>query len=111
MNDWITWLMPLLSGVLLGVCYFAGLWWTVGRLSRTKHPLACYLLSFGIRIAVLLVAFFLLLNVGVLELLTALVGFVATRFALVRSLGLTARPDLRLPAQSTSSSPPRTGAG
>jgi F1F0 ATPase subunit 2 len=111
MIDWIMWLAPLLSGVLLGAFYFAGLWWTVGRLSHTRHPLACYLLSFGIRIAVLLLAFFFLLNVGVLELLTALAGFVATRFALVRSLGLTARSDLRLPGQSTSSSPPRMGAG
>lgn len=77
----------LLVGVLLGTFYFVGLWWTVGRLSRSARPASLYLLSFGFRMALLLLAFSILLNVGVIEFFAALAGFIATRLVLVRWLG------------------------
>jgi hypothetical protein len=70
-----------------------------------------YLLSFWIRSAVLLLAFFILLNVGVLQMVTALAGFIVTRFALVRCLGLTTPPGLRPDARAASVGPTETGTG
>jgi len=111
MNVWIEMIAPLLGGVLLGIFYFVGLWWTVKRLSRTEHPVTLYLLSFGLRVAVLLLAFFLLLNFGVLELMVALAGFIVTRFVLVRCLGLAAHSGVKPGSHSPIAGPTKTGAG
>lgn len=77
-----------LAGALLGAFYFGGLWWTVRRMPRVRHPLTLYFGSLAGRLAVVVVALY-----GVLtlydwpQLVTSLVGFIAMRTALVRLLG------------------------
>ena len=111
MNDWISMIFPALSGILLGMIYFFGLWWTVGRLSRTDRPVGLYLLSFGLRITILLLAFFFLLNLGVTEFLVAFAGFLVTRLALVRRLGWANDHGWKLDSHSATSISTKTGTG
>ena len=58
MNGWIELPLSLLGGILLGVFYFGGLWWTVTRLSRTEKPAIVYLSSLIVRTAILVLSFF-----------------------------------------------------
>ena len=87
MNDWIGIGLSLLGGAALGLLYFGGLWWTVLRLRDANRPLALYLASLGIRIAICLLSLSAMLQVGVVYMLAALVGFFVARLALVRGLG------------------------
>jgi len=73
------------AGLLLGGLYFGGLWWTVRRMPRARHPLNLYFGSLIVRLAIVLAAFY-----GVLsyfdwpQLVASLVGFVAARRLLIR---------------------------
>lgn len=77
----------LLSGSLLGVLYFGGLWLTVRRLARTKQPWVLYFGSLALRLTLLLGCFFAVLVwqklVGVAA---VIVGFMLARLVMVRVL-------------------------
>ena len=73
------------AGVLLGTLYLLGLWWTVGRATRTGNK-ALLLFSFVLRALALLLAFYGLLGLGAAGLAAALLGFSA-RLLLTHLLG------------------------
>jgi F1F0 ATPase subunit 2 len=72
------------AGGVLGLVFFGGLWLTVDRLGRSRRPLALAALSFGLRLAVAGVGFWVVLRWGPQHLVAALVGFLAMRAVLVR---------------------------
>lgn len=47
-------LIPLGAGLVLGLVYFAGLWWTSKRVARVASPKLFFFGSFALRMAVLL---------------------------------------------------------
>ncbi len=67
-------------GLILGTGYFAGLWWTLGRVSRASRPTIWLAGSFLIRVVLIMAAFYLLLLQGLAALAVALVGFLLARF-------------------------------
>lgn len=76
------------AGLALGAFYFIGLWQTVSRLSRTRHRASLLLVSYGLRLAVVLSAFYFLLRDGHWERIAlALIGFVMMRKILTFHLG------------------------
>ena len=80
----------VVAGALLGGLYFGGLWWTVRCMPRARHPLKLYFGSTVVRLAVLLVALYVVLTyLGSPLLLASLGGFIAIRFVLIRFLGPT----------------------
>lgn len=87
-------------GVGLGLLYFDGLWRTVRALPEVSHPGVLLLGSFLVRLAVVMVGFYLLLGAGGAYLAGGLVGFMAARFVLVRHR----RPDSALPPHPRSES-------
>jgi len=75
-------------GFVLGGLYFAGLWWTVRRMPRARHPLNLYFGSLVLRLAIVLTAFYGVLSyAGWAQLVAALVGFVAGRLLLIHIFG------------------------
>jgi F1F0 ATPase subunit 2 len=75
-------------GGLLAAVYFGGLWWTVRRLPEAKHPWGWYFGSLLLRVALIMAAFFLIIQQRDLPLLAAcLVGFLGVRVWLVHSWG------------------------
>ena len=73
-------LAPALAvGGLLGVFFFAGLWWTVRRLESTKHVALLFLGSMLLRIAIVVLGFYFILGDNWQHLLTGLLGFVMAR--------------------------------
>lgn len=73
------------AGLLAGGMYLAGLWLTVRRAARTGNR-GLLLVSFVVRAALLLLAFYLLLGLGALGLGGALLGFLVARMLLTRLL-------------------------
>lgn len=75
-------------GVLLGGCYFGGLWWTVRQLPQTRHIWRLYFGSLVLRLALLLTSFYYLLTCfDWLAVTACLLGVLTSRFALMRMLG------------------------
>lgn len=74
-----------LIGMLTGGFYFAGLWWTVARLARARHPgrlmLASYLLRSG---GVVVIFVFLTLQFEIWGIIAALPGFWLSRVLMIR---------------------------
>ena len=76
--------ISLAVGVVLGMAYFGGLWWTVARLDRVHKPALFFLFSLTIRLACLLSAYFLILQLGILPLMFSLVGLLLARIVVLR---------------------------
>jgi F1F0 ATPase subunit 2 len=86
----LDWLIPFSAGVLvglvLGLVYFGGLWWTSRRIvSATGSPMLPALSLFG-RLAVLAVALGLMANIQPFMLVGSLPGLVAARMLWIRSI-------------------------
>lgn len=78
--------MPLLAfggGVLLGVSFFGGLWWTVRRSLVSPRTADSALGSFVLRMSISVVGFYLIANGHWERLLACLLGFILARFHVV----------------------------
>ncbi|MFH5834282.1 ATP synthase subunit I [Halalkalibaculum sp. DA3122] len=85
----LLYLIPaLIAGSVLGYGYFYGLWWTVRQMTTRRDPYRVLLLSFVIRSLAVMGGFYLLLLSGWPMLATGLLGFILTRFFVVRKWGL-----------------------
>jgi len=72
-------------GLVLGEFNYSMLWLTVSRLAQSRHPGLLAMLSFFIRMAVLLVVFyFLAIKAGWLSILAGLAGMILVRIFLIR---------------------------
>jgi len=91
--NWFYLLLSLLAGCLLGAFFFGGLWWTVQKITESSRPYLISVISYIIRIAVVLVCFYLLLQSGWQNLFAAMIGFIITRTVLAYKL----KPERRLP--------------
>lgn len=94
MVDWVEIGLSTFSGTALGLLYFGGLWWTVARIQTSDSPVAIYLTSLLLRNAIALSGLFLILQVGVIPMLAALIGFIGARVVLVRRLGFRNRRNI-----------------
>lgn len=83
-SDAAVWLGAALAGALLGLTYFAGLWWTVQRVTRARHPVRLVAASFLLRAALAVAALFLIMSGEVMRLLVALGGFLLVRTLVLR---------------------------
>lgn len=100
---WWEIVLAFVAGSLLGAFFFGGLWWTVQNLPRSKSPALLTLVSFLLRTAAVLGAFYLILTglsgVPWPRLAATLAGFILLRVVAVsrvRPRGRTApaeRPD------------------
>ncbi len=70
------------AGVLIGLVFFGGLWWTVRRSLASAHPAAWVLGSVLLRTAVALAGFYVVGASQWPRLLACLAGFVVGRFIL-----------------------------
>jgi F1F0 ATPase subunit 2 len=84
-------LAALIGGLALGWAFFYGLHRTVQALPQARHPARLLILSLLLRLALLGLAFWLLVAVGGQwpELLAAFVGIMLMRLILIRQLGET----------------------
>jgi F1F0 ATPase subunit 2 len=71
-----------LIGIGLGLGYFLGLWWTVRRAMRSRYPHRWLIGSAAVRLVLLLLAFWVLMDGHWENLVAALLGFWVARMLL-----------------------------
>lgn len=76
-------MIAFLIGIVLGVLYFGGLYLSVERLNRVKHPSILMVLSFILRMGLLVVVFFYISKGGYKDILFALGGLILVRFIMI----------------------------
>lgn len=84
----LTWGLAAIWGIVLGIFYFGGLWWTVRSLSRKNRPKLWVGLSYLVRTSLVLLGFWLVMRKDLLAFFFTLVAFFLMRFVMIRKLGL-----------------------
>ena len=77
-------ILAAFSGLLLGLFFFGGLWWTIKKSITSKHPALLMLSSLIIRIGVVLIGFYYLSQGSWKRILGCLVGFIIAKFIVTR---------------------------
>lgn len=83
MNDLMV-VLALLTGVVLGVVFFGGLWWTVRRGVASAHPARWFVLSLLVRVAIVLGGIYLVTDGQWQRLLACMLGFWLARVVVLR---------------------------
>ena len=79
MIETLTLLLAWLAGVLLGVVFFGGLWWTVRKGLSSTHPALWFLASLLLRTSIAVTGFCLVASGHWERLLVCLLGFIMAR--------------------------------
>jgi F1F0 ATPase subunit 2 len=90
-----------LAGFLLGLFFYSGLWWTVGRGIASEQAALWFSASLLLRTAVVMGGFLLTAQGQFLRVAACLVGFHLARLAVTFSLAWTQAPDLVSPTDSS----------
>lgn len=91
MTDAVHLLLATAAGMLLGACYFGGLWWTVQRALTSARPARWFLGSLWLRLGLALGGFYLVGDGHWQRLALCLLGFIAARLILQRFTRLPVR--------------------
>ena len=73
------WFLVFAAGTALGFLYFPCLWLTVRRLPASLRPMRLLLISFAVRLGLVLTGFYLVMDGQGERLLVILAGFIAAR--------------------------------
>jgi F1F0 ATPase subunit 2 len=86
MNTMISLALMFTAGLALGAFYFISLWQTLRRLPRTESRVRLLIISYVLRLAVVLTVLYLLMDGHWERLAAAMVGFVLMRKILTHHL-------------------------
>jgi F1F0 ATPase subunit 2 len=86
MNDTLALVLALFAGVLLGVFFFGGLWWTVQKGVTSETPALWFLGSLVLRTILVLAGFYLAAQGHWSRLAASLFGFLFARLIVVKRL-------------------------
>jgi len=84
MNETGMILITLIMGILLGLFFFGGLWWTTKRALLSKTPAMWFLTSLFVRIGIVIIAFYYLSRGHWERALICLLGFIIARTIIMR---------------------------
>jgi F1F0 ATPase subunit 2 len=79
MNETLSLVLAWLTGILLGVIFFGGLWWTIRKGVSSKIPALWFMGSSLLRTAIVLAGFYFVSGGQWVRLLVCLLGFVMAR--------------------------------
>lgn len=88
MNEMLHLIPVLMTGVLLGVIFFGGLWWTVQKGFSAKHTGLWFSGSLLLRMSLVLAGFYFVSEGHWERLLVCLSGFFTARLIVTRLTGL-----------------------
>jgi F1F0 ATPase subunit 2 len=84
MNEFLMPALALVAGILLGVIFFGGLWWTVRRGVSSKSPALWFPGSRLLRMSLALAGFYFIGRGDWQRLVSCLLGFILARFIVLR---------------------------
>lgn len=68
-----------IAGMGISLLNHAGLWWTVRRLPSSRRPVSLSIISFYVRMGLIVTVFYFALKFGWQSLLACLTGFIVVR--------------------------------
>lgn len=77
-------LFPLIVGIALGILNYVGLWFTIQKMPIVRHPTLLSMMSFLLRMGIMLIIFYLVMDRSWERLIICLLGFIAVRSFFVR---------------------------
>lgn len=80
-------ILALVAGIVLGIMFFGGLWLTVKKGLQSKNSGLIFIVSLAIRMTIMLVSFYYIVQYGWKNVLACLVGFLIARVIIVRLTG------------------------
>ena len=80
--------LALLAGTLLGIFFFAGLWWTVNQLQSSHHVALLFIISLLVRSTIVITGFYFIIGKDWHNLLAGLFGFMLVRLITTRYIQL-----------------------
>jgi F1F0 ATPase subunit 2 len=80
-------ILCFIVGAAIGAIYFAGLWETVRKLSDTNKPFRRVVISFALRMILLISGLYLVMQGQWERLVAAMIGLILVREVMVRKLG------------------------
>lgn len=84
MNEIVFIVLLLFCGLVLGLFFFVGLWWTIKKSMVSRHPALVLLSSLIIRICVVLIGFYYISQGNWKRILSCLAGFIIAKFIVTR---------------------------
>ena len=87
MNEALSLAPAMVTGVLLGVMFFGGLWWTIRKSVSFKRPALWFVGSLLLRMGIALAGFYFVSGGHWERLLVCLLGFVLARHIVTRLTG------------------------
>jgi F1F0 ATPase subunit 2 len=84
-------LLALIGGLVVGVAYYGGLWWTVNRVGAAERPGLLFGVSFFVRTVLALAGLFLFTALHWLLIAAYMASFIVARIYLTRRWGLEPR--------------------
>lgn len=79
-------MIAFLIGALLGTIYFGGLYFSTRKIAEVKHPGLLMVISFFLRMGILVGVFFYVSKGGYQDMLLTLLGVILIRFAMIFAL-------------------------
>ena len=83
MNETIYMVLAMIAGLMLGILFFGGLWFTVKKAMAAKTPALWILGSFIVRMAITLAGFYYASSGNWKRLLVCVGSFIAARFLVI----------------------------
>jgi len=84
MNETVVFAAAPVTGILIGLIFFHGLWWTVRKGVSSKRPALLFLSSLVLRMGVALAGFYFVSGGHLKRLLLCLLGFLIARYFVMR---------------------------
>lgn len=103
MNEILSLVPALVTGMLLGAMFFGGLWWTIRKGLSSTQPALWFIGSLLLRTSITLAGFYIISDGHWENLLMCLLGFTMARPIVTRLTGLAENPSW--PAQEPSHAP------
>ena len=77
-------ILCFIAGLLAGVFYFLGLWWTIGKLPKVQRKKSFLFYSFFVRIFLFLIVMLLIADKNPVRLILFFLGFILSRIFMLR---------------------------
>lgn len=90
------WILAFITGIVLGVFFFGGLWITVKKAIASKTPAIWFFTSFVLRVSVVIMGFYYILPTGWQGLIFSSIGFIIARFAVAYYTKLADKKQIRM---------------
>jgi F1F0 ATPase subunit 2 len=72
-----------IGGILLGIIFFGGLYWSVNQLSKVRYPAVLMIVSILVRMGILLLGVYLLADNSIKNVLAVVVGIILVKVIMI----------------------------